>query len=85
MAEDAKKTQADSKLIQDHISAQIKDAQEKAKSIQVYLSSPELKKKLDEAKALQNSAEYKELKKKFEAEVEALKKKKAGQPDNSPF
>lgn len=85
MTEDAKKFQADSKFFQDVYSTQIKDAQEKAKSIQVYLSSPELKKKLEEARALENSAEYKELKKKFEAEVEALKKKKAGQPDNSPF
>ncbi|SMD08664.1 M56 family metallopeptidase [Pedobacter africanus] len=85
MAEDAKKFQADSKLFQNAYSAQIKDAQKIANSIHVYLSSPELKKKLEEARALENSAEYKELKKKFEAEVEALKKKKAGQPDNTPF
>jgi bla regulator protein BlaR1 len=75
----------DSAEFRENLNAQIKDAQEKAQAVRIYISSPEFKKKLDEAKALENSSEYKELKKKFEAEVEALKKKKMVQPDNAPF
>lgn len=61
------------------------DLQKEAKKEQLFLSSPEMKKKIDEARALQSSEEYKELKKKFDAEVEALKKKKMAEADKAPF
>ncbi|MNY12045.1 hypothetical protein D3C86_1451080 [compost metagenome] len=61
------------------------DLQKEAKKAQLFLSSPEMKKKIDEARALQSSEEYKELKKKFDAEVEALKKKKIAEADKGPF
>ncbi|MCX2451027.1 M48 family metalloprotease [Pedobacter sp. PLR] len=65
---------------------QQEDIRKNAETTRNYVNSPEFKKKIAEAKALQSSTEYKELRSKFDAEVEALKKKKEaealGKPNN---
>ncbi|WP_316745678.1 M56 family metallopeptidase [Pedobacter gandavensis] len=63
---------------------QQEDIRKNAEATMAHVNSPEFKKKIAEAKALQSSAEYKELRSKFDAEVEALKKKKETESSEKP-